>query len=259
MNHSGILAKAWQTTWTYRALWIVGIVIALASASWTPYALLDREGARPRIWKGITVTTLPGETAWQAFRRALDIASREASQALGEVLWNTLSIRAHVNVWAILAGLLTVGLAATIVARVVHYVSEAALIRMVGTYDRTGQRLNLWQGLRLGWSRRTWRLFVIDLLVDLVATMAALALFAVILGPLPLWVGGSEDTIFAFAFLTGGLVLVAMAAVIVGAILVLVTKRLARRACALEGLGVLDAIRWGWRGARQHLRDVGLM
>ncbi|MCU0522664.1 MAG: hypothetical protein MUF84_18480 [Anaerolineae bacterium] len=259
MNLSEIVAKAWHTTWTYRALWIVGMVLALATSAGAPFALLDRDDDPSRVWQGVTVTTLPGETVGQAFWRALGVASREANRALSELLQDTLGIRARVSFWVVLAGLLVVVLAAIVVGKTARYVSEAALIRMAGTHERTGKRLTLWQGARLGWSRRTWHLFLIDLLVDLVACGAVLALFGGILAPLPLWVDGSEPVIFTFAFITGGLALVAMAAVSVGAVYVLVTKRLAHRACALEGQGVLDAIRWGWRGARQHLTDVGLL
>jgi hypothetical protein len=257
MDHTGILRKAWRTAWTYRALWLFGVVLALVASSWTPYALVDRD--RDRGWDGITVTTLPGETFWQALRRSVDVASREANQALSEVLAETLGISAQVNAFAIAAALVALVLAAIIVAKIARYVSETALIQMVGTLEETEERLTIRQGLRLGWSHKAWRLFLMDVLVDVGATMAVLALFVAILGPLPLWVGGSEGVIFTFAFLTGGLVLAATAVVIAGAVIVSVMKRLAHRACVLEDLGVLAAIRQGWRGVWQHLRDTGLM
>jgi hypothetical protein len=46
--------------------------------------------------------------------------------------------------------------------------------------------------------------------------------------------------------------------VIVAATAVSVWKRLARQACALEGLGVTAAIGRGWWVMRQHLKDAGL-
>jgi len=80
-----------------------------------------------------------------------------------------------------------------------------------------------------------------------------------IFAPLPLWVNGSEGVIFTFALLTGSLLFVAIVVVIVAATAVSVMKRLARQACALEGLGVTEAIRRGWWVLRQHLKDAGLM
>lgn len=65
MDPMGILKKAWRTTWTYRALWIFGIVLSLVTFSWAPYALPDRDADRewrPADWEGITIHPLPGET-----------------------------------------------------------------------------------------------------------------------------------------------------------------------------------------------------
>jgi hypothetical protein len=145
------------------------------------------------------------------------------------------------------------------VAKIARYVSETALIRMVGEYQETGERLNVWQGLRLGWSRSAGRLFLIDLLVDVLAVLVGILLFGLIFVPLPLWVNGSEGVVFTFAFLTAGLFFVAIGVVIVAATAVSVLKRLARRACALEGQGVTEAIRKGGWILRQHLKDAGLM
>jgi len=78
-----------------------------------------------------------------------------------------------------------------------------------------------------------------------------------ILAPLPLWIDGSEGVIFTYAFLTGGLLLVAIAAVIVAAAAVSVWKRLSHQACGLEGLGVTEAMGRGWRILRHHLRAAG--
>lgn len=257
MDHMGILKRAWRTTWSYRALWIFGVVFALVSYSWAPYALLDRDNERE--WSGVTVTRLPGETFWRALQRATSTATGEANRALSDLIAETLGISARVNVWAILAALLAVILVAIVVAKIARYVSETALIRMVGMYQDTDERLTMRRGIRLGWSRRSWRLFLIDLLVDLLATIASLALFVVILAPLPLWVSGGEGVIFTFAFLTGGLFLAAIAVVVVGAAVAAVIKRLAHQACALEDLGVFEAVRQGWTGLWRHLRDTGLM
>jgi hypothetical protein len=129
---------------------------------------------------------------------------------------------------------------------------------MVGAHAETGEKLNVGQGLRLGWSRRAWRLFLTDLLVTILAVLAGLLLFGLILGPLPLWVDGSEGVIFTFAFLTGGMLLLAIMVVIVAATGITVLKRLAHQACALDDLRVIAAIGRGWRVMWHHLKDAGL-
>jgi hypothetical protein len=100
---------------------------------------------------------------------------------------------------------------------------------------------------------------LIDLVVNLLAVLGVIVLFGLILAPLPLWVDGSEGVIFVFAFLTGGLFLLAIAATIVAAAAVSVWKRLARQVCAVEGTGVGEAVGTGFRILRRQLKEAGLV
>ena len=144
---------------------------------------------------------------------------------------------------------------ATSVAR---YVGETALIRMVDAYERTGERRSVWQGVRMGWSRAAWRLFAIDLLIGVSAALAFILLFAAMAVPLLLAiVGGAAALSIGVVFTTGLFFLVVFLAIVVGTALSLL-KRLARRACALEGLGVMASIRRGVAVVRQNLKEVGL-
>lgn len=261
MNHTQVLKRAWQAVWSYRALWIFGVIVALTTLSWSTAALFDgADGWDVEDWEehGIVITRLNGETFWDAVQRTMrqevDEANREFNQFLDEV---GIGIRA--NVLIILAILTATAVVAYALGKIARYVSETALIRMVGAYQETGERLTARQGLRLGWSRSAWRLFLINLMTNVLAALAGLLLFAAILAPLPLWVNGSEGVIFVFAFLTGGLFLVAIGVAIVAGTGVSVWKRLSRQACALEGLGVTGAIRRGWRTLRRYIRDAGLM
>jgi hypothetical protein len=234
----------------------------LVTFSWGTAILLDgADDWDADEWeqRGIVVTRLPGETFLDALRRAMREEVQEANRALSELFEDELGIALRANVLIIAAVLTTIAILAYVVAKIARYVSETALIRMVGEYHDTGERLSVGQGLRLGWSRRAWQLFLINLVLDVLAVLVAVLLFALILGPLPLWVGGSEGVIFTFAFLTGGLLLLVIVAVIVGATVVSVWKRLARQACALEGLGVAESIGRGWAVLRHHLRDAGLV
>jgi hypothetical protein len=257
MNHTKVLKRGWHTLWHYRALWIFGIILALVTFSWKTAALFDDDSDWER--QGVTITRLPGETFPEAFRRTMQQEVDEANRELNALFAKGLGIGLRVNVLAIFAVLIGLVTIAFVVAKIARYVSETALIRMVGEYQETGERLSVWQGLRLGWSRSAGRLFLIDLLVDVLAVLAGILLFGLIFVPLPLWVNGSEGVIFTFAFLTAGLFFVAIGVVIVAATVACVLKRLARQACALEGLGVTEAIRRGGWTLWQHLKDAGLM
>jgi hypothetical protein len=256
MQHTEVLKQAWHIVWNYRALWIFGIIFALVTCSWQTAALLDRDDDWGR--EGVVVTTLDGETFWDALQRMMRTEVAEANREFNELLVEELGLDVKVHLLAVIAIMAALAAVAFVVAKIARYVSETALIRMVGAYQETGERLRVRQGLRMGWSRSAWRLFLINLIIDLLAALAAILLFVLIFAPLPLWVNRTEGVIFIFAFLTAGLFFMALAAVIVLAALTSVWKRLARQACALDGMGVAEAIEQGFAMVRRHLRDVGL-
>lgn len=261
MNHTRVLKGALQAVWSYRALWIFGVIVALTTFSWPTAVLSDIDGDWDvENWEehGIVITPLPGETVWEAVQRTVRPEVDEANRALNEFLTEVPRIDLRVNIVVIFAVMTAAVVAAYVVGKTARCASETALIRMIGACQETGEGLGVRQGLHLGWSRSAWRLFPINLLIDVVAALAGLLLFAVNLAPLPLWVDGREGVIFTFAFLTGGLFLVAIGVVIVASAGVSVWKRLSCQACALEGLGMMDAIGRAWRILRQHLKDAGL-
>jgi hypothetical protein len=256
MQHIGVLKRAWHIVWSYRALWIFGIIFALVTFSWGPWALLDSDDDWER--EAIVITTLDGETFWDTFQRTMRTEMTEANQAFNELLGEDLGLDVQVHLLTVIGIMTALAVVAFIVAKIARYVSETALIRMVGAYQETGERLRVRQGLRMGWSRSAWRLFLVNLIIDLMAALAAILLFVLIFATLPLWVNGPEGVIFVFAFLTAGLFFIALAAVIVLAALTSAWKRMARQACALDGMGVTEAVGRGFTMVRRHLRDVGL-
>lgn len=260
MDYGNVLRKAWKAAWRYRALWVFGVVLALTTSSWSTATLYNWDDERWDRWEewGVTITPLPGETFWEAFRRTMKAEIEQANRELDQLLAEELRIHVKSNVIVMAIVLLAMLTIVTLVTRVARYVSEVALIRMVSEAEATGERQGVWRGLRLGWSRSAWRIFLINVLLGILAVVAGLGLFGLILGPLPLWVNGSETVIFVFAFLTAGLLLVAIVPMIALGVALAVTKRLAWRACAVEGLGVMVSIRRGWTVMTRRLRDAGL-
>jgi hypothetical protein len=58
---------------------------------------------------------------------------------------------------------------------------------MVDETEQTGKRQGVRQGFRMGWSRSAWRLFLIDVLINVSLVLAAILLFTLAFGHLPLW------------------------------------------------------------------------
>jgi len=261
-----VLKRSWHMVTRYRALWIFGIVLGLVTFSWDVVLLrgLDDENQYPQ---GIVITPTDGETFYDALQRTLqeelDRAEEEFSIALREIdrLFTTeLGSRFVVDVMTVLAVLTAAFVITLIVTKIARYVSEAALIRMVGEYEDTGERRGVWQGLRLGLSRTTWRLFLIDLTIDIPVILAFMLLFALAFTPLVFGIRGSAPaTVIVGSLLTGGLFVAGIALAAVAGTLMSVLKRFFRQACALECLGIIASIRRGWSVVRDKPADVLVM
>ncbi|MGC9333062.1 MAG: DUF7544 domain-containing protein [Anaerolineae bacterium] len=266
MDYSKVLKRSWHMVTCYRALWIFGIVLGLVTFSWE-WAFLSGLDDENQHARGIIITPLAGETFYDALQRTLqkelDWAEQDFSNALRELdrLSTTeLGSRFVVDIMTILGVLAAAFVIVLIVNKIARYVSEAALIRMVGEYEDTGERRGVWQGLRLGLSRTAWRLFLIDLAVDIPVILAFLLLFALAFTPLVFGIRGSAPATVTFSsLLTGGLFAASIALAAVVGTLLSVLKRFFRQACALESLGVIASVRRGWAVVRQKPADVLVM
>ena len=264
MNHTNVLRQAWRTAWHYRALWIMGMILALTTVSWGTATLYDRDGDWENYNRGITVTRLDDETFGQAFRRSvreeIQEARRDIARADREMneLFEELGVPLKSNLMLFGAVLLSLGAILYVVGKVARYVAETSLIRAVDDYEKTGERRSFWKALKMGWSGRAWRMFLINLLVNIPFALFGIAMFATILAPIFFWVNGSEIVIITFALLTSGLSLLAIALLIAAGAVLSLVKVLAWRACALEGLGVWASVRRGFAAFGKQLKDVGL-
>jgi hypothetical protein len=228
MDHVKVLKRAWGILWSYRALWVFGIILALTTGGggekWAQYSFRGEEfspGGRFRIEE------IPPEI-------------------VGTLI-------------AIGVGLACVIVILIIAAAVARYVSETALIRMVDDYEKTGERRSVRQGFRMGWSRAALRLFLIDLLIGLPVAVAFIVLFVVAAAPLLLWATESTAAGVIGTVVTIGLgLLVVLLAIVVGVILS-VLMRFFRRVCVLQQAGVIESIRQGYGIVRQHLKEVAVM
>ncbi|MBL7062673.1 MAG: hypothetical protein ISS49_00510 [Anaerolineae bacterium] len=234
MDHIKILKRAWETTWRYRALWVFGIILALTAGG--------VRGSGPQATFGGGNGNGDGN-----FPPPGDFYVPEISAQIVGVLIALGVALACVAVFLIIA------------ATIARYVAETALIRLVDDHEETGEQRSVREGFRMGWSRTAFRLFLIKLLTGLPVALAFIPLFLLALAPLLLWmtesrVAGAVGTVatiglfFLFVFL----------AIIVGMVLSLL-MHFFRRACALEEVGVIEAIRQGYGIVRRHQKDLVVM
>jgi hypothetical protein len=258
MNHVEVIKRAWHMVTRYRALWVFGIILALTTTTWGPN--MSSRGTDGGDSNQKTITIDPESDF-----------SRQVEEAVGEDVEDITrlfeeGIPPALKQAAITAGIVLacVVLLLIVVFCVLRYVAEVALIRMVDEYEKTGEQSNWRQGLRMGWSRSAWRIFLICLVTYIPAILAVILVSAVVMLPLAFGAantlegGNIPAGVFWLVVAVGFFFLIILLAIVLFVALALLEKFF-WRVCVLEDRGVFDSIREGYAVARQHLKAVGLM
>lgn len=253
MDYSLILRQSWDYTWRYRTLWLFGALLALTTVS----GLYFFPGNSNYKISGNDLNfelsddnrfTFPGNT----FRVEFDdnkgpsfLIYEEGSWREIHDVWEYFPAEIPEGILAIAVLLLAEIIIFALVATILRYVSESALIQMVNTAEKTGVRLGLRQGFSLGWSRTAWRLFLIDVLVYLPVILLFFLLFGLAISPLALWTSGSTAAGVAGTVVSIGMVVLVLSLAVVIGILLSPVLVIIRRACAIDQIGPLSSISRG--------------
>ncbi|MDX9954863.1 MAG: hypothetical protein RBT75_12240 [Anaerolineae bacterium] len=229
MDYMKIIKRAWNTTWSYKALWIFGILIALSSGGGSSGG--GNSGAQ---FGG-------GGGEWD-FPNTFELPEI----ATGAIIATIVAV----------CGFFLLLTIATVIAR---YVSETALIRMVDDHEETGEKRTIKEGFRLGWSKGAWKMFLLDLLIGVAFGAGIVLILMLAATPLLTWITES-DALRAIGTVTaiGAILLSILVAIAVGAV-VNALLHFIRRAVILEQKGVFESIREGLAFVKAHLKDVALM
>jgi hypothetical protein len=267
MDIGRVMKRSWHMVWHYRTLWVFGVVLALTASSWGTWLILGDDDGDSAYRQGITV--MDGESfadavqrSWRAEVAATRADINDAERDLEEFFAHDLGhpVDVEISLSGLLVGLFLAAVPLVIVRTIARHVSEAALIRMVDEYEDTGERRTFRQGLRLGWSRTAWRLFLIELVVGVPVAVALTTLYLAGFAPLAvgLW-GGSPAAVVAGSLVTVGLLLLAIVATFAATAVLSLLKQFFRRACAVDKLGVFASIRQGFAIARQNALNAVVM
>ncbi|MGD8815314.1 MAG: hypothetical protein PVI78_12650 [Anaerolineales bacterium] len=271
MEYSKVLKQAWKNVTSYRALWIFGILLALTTAS-SSSAAFSQSGWRTDadsvgiLGTGVTLDMQPGERFSEALRDAWSEAKSvirsdiaEANRELTTFFRQDLGLGWRADILKFFTVVLWIALILILVGKVIRYLSETALIKMVDDQEETGEQRRGREGFRLGWSRTSWRLFLIDLVIDIPVALVFILLFGLVFAPLLLWgLGITEVGLLSVAFTSGLFFLFIFLAIIAGQAVHLL-KQFARRTCALEGTGVIASISRGFTLLKNNLKQAGLI
>jgi hypothetical protein len=252
MDPVKILKRSWHILWSYRTLWVFGLILALAAGSASSHGS-NNSNYRQDQGHPQQLTPHDMQQGWQEFKQQLsDIFQNGIPQAhiTGEAL--------KAFLW-VFVGFIVVMTLVGVVMAIARYVSETAVIKMVDDYEATGNKMTVRQGFRLGWSKTAWRLFLINLIVNLPAIALMLVLLVAGIGIYLAWVNGTAN--FA-AFSTVATIVLVFITIFVVVILSIVLKLLRNffwRVSVLEDLGVRESLKRGWTFVLENWKNVGLM
>jgi hypothetical protein len=252
MDPIKILQRSWYILWSYRALWVFGLILALAGA-----------GANGRGNNNVQYQTDGQSTQAplpEDMREAFQEMSREMQRLFQEGLTEAGIPKEELTalIWIAIVFVLF-SLALGVIVAIGRYISETAVIRMVDEYENSGNKMTIREGFRVGWSRTSWRLFLINLLVNLplILVVILLLIFGFIIF---ITISGNNDqaTVFTVVGSIGILFLVIFVAVILSVLLRLL-RNFFWRVCALENAGVGESLRRGFQMVRENWKNVGVM
>jgi hypothetical protein len=259
MDPVKILKRAWHILWSYRALWVFGLILALTAAgssggSGNNGARFSGDGSNQRY-------QAPLPQNWrEEIGKAFSEVGKEFARVLDQGLPALGITRDELTalIW-IAVGFVLIMLVVGIVMAIARYISETALIRMVDEYETTDTKMSIRDGFRIGWSRTSWRLFLINLIVNLPIILLIALLIVVGFMIYTMVVGRSET--FAVAGIVGliGVVFLAIFVVVILSIFLHLLRHFFWRVCALEGAGVGESLRGGFAMVRENWKEVGLM
>ncbi len=251
MDHIKVLKRAFQITWNYRALWIFGIILALTVGGRPSYNPNPGDNSQAKY-----TVDHPGEIP-----ESLELPDgREVTvpQVLREV---TTWIAIGVTLTGLCCCVIIIWI---VVATVARYVAETSLIRMVDDYEETSEKRGVREGFRMGWSRASFRLFLIDALFLAAGLVVFVPLFILVaaLAGVSVYMFVSEVIVLGviIAVAAAGLFfLIILLGILVG-IAVQFLKPFFQRACVLENLGVIDSIRHALGFVKRHFAwDIVVM
>ena len=260
MDPIKILKRAWLVLWNYKALWIFGIILALTVGG--GYSGSGGGGNTGGFDSGYDQNSGTfnfdaedwfSDEEWQSFYEGIE-------EGFGD-LSSTFSMSSDVKNWiiGIGIGLICLVLIFAVIGAVLRYVSETALIRMVDLYEETGEKVGFKGGWRFGWSATSWRLFLINILINLPVIL--LLLLMVVIGFILFTLVSSTNVVFSISGAVLGIGIVILA-IMITVILMAALKLLRHfiwRSCALDEVGVIEAIKRGYGIVRCNLKEALIM
>jgi hypothetical protein len=252
MDPVKILKRAWAILWSYRALWVFGLVLALATASSTGRG--SNNGVQYQQDRNSPPMT--PHNIQEAFRDAGREIQRLFQQGIPDA---HISGQALTTFLWVVGGFIALMLVVGIFMAIARYVSETAVIRMVDEYEDSGNKMTVRQGFRTGWSNTSWRLFLINLIVSLPTIAGLLVVIGVTAASVFTIANGNTKFTPVNLLVVIGFVILMIFLTVIVTILLRLLRNFFWRICVLEDASVSESLRRGTAMVRENWKNVGLM
>ena len=254
-----ILQRSWHILWSYRTLWIFGLILALATGagnfgSNSGYSANNRNNNQPG--------SVQPQSGWQGlhgnnFAEKMNDAFGQAGAAI-QKLQTQHPVEFRMGIAAAIT-LFIIILLFGIIAAFLRYIAETASIRMVDEYEQSSVKIGFRKGWRYGWSSTSWRLFLINLLINL-----PVLLLLAVLGLIAWWIfssamSGVQATLITSLIAGIGLAFIFIFATVILMVVLHVIRDFAWRTAVLEGTGVMESLRLAASLVRRNWKNAGLM
>ncbi len=255
MDPIKILKRAWHILWSYRALWVFGLILAMAGAGSSGGNGSNSSSRYEANSQSNQQESLPEDMpqTCEEFTQEMERLFNEGMSEVGlpkEDLTALIWIAVIFVVFSMILGL---------VVAVARYVAETAVIRMVDEHENTGTKMTIREGFRIGWSRTSWRLFLINLLVNLPMILAMLLLLGLGITVFMSFTQGSKEAGMLSIVVSGVILFLVIFVVAIVSIFLGLLRHFFWRACALENLGVRESLSRGFQMARENWKNIGIM
>lgn len=248
IDFANILKRSWKILWDYRTLWLFGLLLAMTTGGGGNFNSNFNAEEMNIPEEGWNLENLPPALQQLAewFQQDVLPLLTHPEEHITTIIWIVVAVFSFVLMISVLRA-------------IVSYVSQTAIMRMVDEYEQNGAKAAFRVGWRLGWNRRAFRLWLTDVLIYFpiifvfVATFFGITFFLIALA-------SNLDGMAGFvSFLYIGILLLLLFILIVALAFVGLLRQFFARAIALEGLGVLASLRYGWQMFRMHWKSAALL
>ncbi len=239
-NLGNNLKRSWQILWNYKVLWIFAFLLALFTGR---SGGSDSNGIRYTFGNETRTPAGPLPGQWGVWSKQLEAWFMQNISPL----FSTEARAFQTMLWVVLA-IVLIALVFGLIASLVRYPAESAIIRMVDEHAATGKKVSFKEGWRLGWTRRAVTMF----LIDLVLSVPVFLFVAIVLTVALVNLNAIANANFSYTFTpaTGIVILLlVLLTLVIGLIMLFlgIVRPFFVRAAAIEGKRFGEAFERGWQ------------